>query len=367
MSTVQLTERTADRPGCASPASAPLRVERLAADSHELWDAFVASQPAGSTFHTSAWLESVATAFGHDVLYLAALRGERIVGVLPLACVRSLLARTMLVSVPYAIYGGVVANDAEAPDALLAEARRQAARLGAGCIDLRSEQAAFPDVTGVDRYVTFKRELPQAPGDVLGWLPRKARAAARNASSKHGLTVRFGDEQLPEVWRLYAESMRRLASLNYPYRFFEELMARTPSGHLVSMIYHDGRPIAGLVSFVYGATVLPYFVGAEEHARRLGAFNLIYQRLAERAVEMGCRLFDFGRSRLDNRGCCDFKRFQGFEPTPLGYQCDVQPGGSAPNLTPSNPKFSIPRKVWPVLPSWVTCRLGAWLSKHVPG
>ena len=171
-------------------------------------------------------MESVAAAFGHEVIYLAARRGQHLTGVLPLACVRSIIGGTMLVSVPYAVYGGPVTTDPEAPAALLRAVREQADRAGASYIEFRSEQAAFAGLRRIDRYVTFKRELPPSPADVPGWLPRKARAAARNAAKKFGLSVRFDDRQLRQVWRLYALSMRRLGSLNYPYRFFEELLAR---------------------------------------------------------------------------------------------------------------------------------------------
>jgi len=344
----------------------PLRVE-CAATRPALWDVFVVAQTDGSVFHTAAWLEAVRAAFGHEILYLTARRGPRCVGVLPLACVRSLLGGTMLVSVPYAIYGGVLACDAEAPGALLHEARLLADRCGAGSIELRSPHAAFEGLLPIDRYVTFRRELPEAAGEVLGWLPRKARAAARNAARKHGLSVRFGSGQLPVAWRLYSRSMWRLASLNYPYRFFEELVARMPDTHLVSVVYRGSTPVAGLLSFLYRETVLPYFVGGDAEARRAGAHNFIYQTLAERSVELGCRVFDFGRSRVDNTGCCDFKRFQGFEPTPLEYQCDVRPGGRAAALTPSNPKFALARRVWPRLPYPLAACLGAWVSRHVPG
>ena len=361
------TARPPETTGDASRPRLPLRIERLAQGDLGLWDPFVSGQPGSSFFHTTAWMESVAAAFGHEVIYLTARRGAQVVGVLPLARVRSLIAGTMLVSVPYAIYGGVVAEEPEAATALLEAARDEARRVKARCIDLRSERAAFTDLPRIDRYVTFKRELPDRPEDVLAWLPRKARAAARNARKKFGLTVRFDDDQLPQAWRLYSRSMRRLASLNYPYRFFEELVARSPSGHLVSMVYDGSRPVAGLVSFIFGDTVLPYFVGSTEDANRLSAFNLIYQTLAERAVELDLRVFDFGRSRIDNTGCCDFKRFQGFEPTPLEYQCDTQPGHKPPDLTPSNPRFSLARRIWPKLPLPVTARLGAWLAKHVPG
>jgi hypothetical protein len=87
----------------------------------------------------------------------------------------------------------------------------------------------------------------------------------------------------------------------------------------------------------------------------------------ERGVEESYRAFDFGRTRRDNSGSYNFKRFQGFEPQPLEYQRYIAPGANAPDLSPDNPKFRLARRIWPRLPLCVTRSLGARLSRHIPG
>jgi hypothetical protein len=105
----------------------------------------------------------------------------------------------------------------------------------------------------------------------------------------------------------------------------------------------------------------------DERLRCMGSTNLLYMATMERAVRCGLHWFDFGRSRRDNPGPYAFKRNQGFEPRVLGYQRYVPPGRSAPDLTPGNPRFGLARRIWPSLPLVATSRLGAWLSKSVPG
>jgi FemAB-related protein (PEP-CTERM system-associated) len=331
------------------------------------WDEFVRRSPDGSFFHTTAWMQSVRTAFGHPAIYLAAYRNGVQIGALPLFHVNSILGGSMLVSVPYAVYGGIVAADDDAKDALLDAAHKRMHGTRARCIDLRSVRGAVDGAPICSQYFTYRRTLPERPEDVLDWLPRKARAAARNARDKYGLTVEFDDRHLVTVWRLYALSMQRLASINYPFSFFRELIARSPGRHLVSLVRHQRAPIGGLVTFLHNDVALPYFVGCDARYHRCGVNNFIYLTAMERAVEIGCRVFDFGRSRRDNPGCCNFKRFQGFEPEVLEYQRILAPGRTAVNLTPSNPKFSLARKVWPKLPLALTRPLGAWVSRHVPG
>lgn len=333
----------------------------------EAWNAYIVNRSEATLFHSPAWQDALCASFPYRAHYLIADRDGRTVGIFPLFEVRSLLAGTMLVSVPHGIYGGVVCDDSAAADALLQAARQLARGVRARYIDIRSFDARWPGLPTVQRYVTFVKPLPASPEEVLEELPRKARAEVRRARDRFGLAVRFDDEELPTVWELYSRSMRRLGSPNAPQRFFEQLVKATPGGHLVSVVYAGDRAVAGLLSLVYRDTVLPYYSGSDDAAGEMGANNYLYATLMERAVGLGLRRFDFGRSRVDNKGSYEFKRNQGFEPRPLGYQFDVPDGGAAPNLTPSNPRFDLARRVWRKLPLALTRPLGAWLSASIPG
>ena len=343
------------------------RIVALSSEPRADWDRYVLDHPDGTLFHTLAWRDAVAETFGHEEHYLRATRGDCIVGVLPMFRVNSRFGGRMLVSVPYGVGGGILADDDEVVAALFAHARRVAEERDCCVIDLRSERALVPDLPIIDRYVGFSRELPDRPEDVLGWLPRKARAAARNACNKYKLTVSFGDKHLEEVWRLYSISMRRLASLTYPLKFFERLVSATPDRHWTCVVRWSGRTVAGLLTFLFRDRVMPYFIGTTDEAKRCSAANFIYFVTMERAVEESYRVFDFGRSRRDNTGSYDFKRFHGFEPRPLGYQCYTRPGSAPPNLTPTNPAFALARRVWPHLPLRLTQIVGCRLAKHIPG
>ncbi|HOW70163.1 MAG TPA: FemAB family PEP-CTERM system-associated protein [Phycisphaerae bacterium] len=358
-----------------------VEVRDLDESSVRAWEFYVAGHQDGTLFHTLLWRDAVREAFGHRSCYLTAWRGGACVGVFPLMQVSSCLAGTILVSVPYAVYGGTLADDPEAHAALLDRARQLAARLKAQWIDIRSVASQWPELPVVRRYVTFRKRLPRDVDRVMSSLPRKARAAARQAREVYHLEASFDDSHLGTVWSLYSRSMRRLASPNYPLKFFRYLVEHTPAvgsgtgtngedsrpGHMVQLIRHGCRPIAGLVSFVYRGTLMPYFSGCDDGFERTHPNNFLYLTAMERGVEAGCQAFDFGRSRVDNAGACNFKRFQGFEPTPLHYQYYVPDGGRAPNLHPGNARLSLARRVWPRLPLAVTRPLGSWLARSIPG
>jgi len=362
-----LTATVSVTPALRPSRPAECEVFELSSVENNQWNCFVRNSTDGSIFHTTAWMGAVQAAFGHRDASLLAKRGTEIVGVLPLGEVRSLLGGKMLVSVPYGIYGGLLTNDPGAKETLLTATAELAVERHARCVELRSPRAAWPRVPVVDRYVTYRKRLPDRSVDCLGALPRKARAAARAAREKYRLSVTVDDTHLESVWRLYCRTMRRLRSLNYPLRFFRELVSRTPGQHAVSLVSHGGRPIGGLVTFDFHGVAMPYFVGVDERFRKFNVYNYLYLAAMEHAVDMGCHTFDFGRSRRDNVGSCTFKKNQGFEPEPLEYQCYAPPGRTAPNLTPSNSRFAVARYLWPALPPSITRPLGSWLTRQIPG
>ena len=129
------------------PASAPA------------WDAFVEAHPDGSFFHLAAWRPVIERAFGHATHYTLAERDGAITGILPLAQVKTMLFGNALVSVPFCVYGGPLAADAETIAALEAHAEVLMRRTGAGAVEFRHRNRVDQRL---DRATGALRDLPQA-------------------------------------------------------------------------------------------------------------------------------------------------------------------------------------------------------------
>ncbi len=348
-----------------------IRIRRFVGEMATAWQSYVDGHSEGTLFHGLGWKRAVERAFGHQSRYLVAFRndnvGERVVGVFPLSEVNSVLAGRLLVSVPYATYGGILADDAETATALFAEARREGLSSGARSIEMRSIRASVPGVPVHRSHAMFRKALPQVAAHLSKALPRKARAAARRATEKYELTVEYDPAALPVVWELYSRSMRRLGSPNYPLRFFEKLASATGDAHVVQVIRHQGRPVAGLLTFLHRDTVMPYFAGLDERVSIYGLNNYLYAESMRWGIERGYRMYDFGRTRIDNTGSYNFKRFCGFEPELLSFQTYVMPGRAAADLSAGSARWAAARRVWKTLPLPVTRPLGAWLSRSIPG
>lgn len=330
------------------------------------WNAFVDNHPDGTIFHLLAWKNAVERAMSQRPHYRLAMRGDAVAGVLPLFEINSVVAGRFLVSVPYAALGGPI-GDESAVAALLDEARKLARCLNASSIELRTRRAVDPSLPCKSRHAYFEKRLPDCAAEIDEFLPRKARAAARKAASSERLTSDIDPDGLTTVWRLYARSMRRLGSPNYPLRLFQALRDELADRFWVQLVRDGANPVAGLIGFAYKNAMMPYFAGLDERVELYGLNHYLYRESMRRAIELGLTHYDFGRSRVDNPGPYNFKRHCGFEPTPLEYQTFVVDGHAAPDLSPTSPRWTLARDLWRRMPLVLTRPLGAWIAKSIPG
>jgi FemAB-related protein (PEP-CTERM system-associated) len=337
-----------------------LQVDRLSPhdrDGAARWDAFVQTGCAHATFfHRSAWQGLLRGVFHHETHYLVAHRGGTVAGVLPLAEVRSLLFGHALVSLPFAVYGGVAANDAEAVDALEAEAQRIARRLDVDHLELRNLQPRHADWPRQDLYVTFRKPLAADDEANLLAIPRKQRAMVRKGI-KNGLRA-VADAGVDRFFALYADNVHRHGTPALPRRWFEAL--RETFGHdcdVLTVEGQDGRPLSSVLNFWFRDEVLPYYAGDDESARDLAANDFKYHALMRHAVARGARVFDYGRSK-QGTGSFAFKKNWGFEPTPLHYEYRLYRRAAVPQNNPSNGKFRLLIEAWRRLPVPVANTVG---------
>ena len=338
-----------------------LRVRAFSRDDGARWDAFVAQCPDATFFHLIGWKDILEECFGHRTHYLLAERGPRLVGVLPLAEVRSLLFGHALVSLPFCAVGGAAASETDAIDALHGAARQLGERVGAEYLELRNRALREPSWPRQDLYAAFRKELAPDAEANLRAIPRKQRAMVRKGIA-NGLLSRV-DARVDTFFSLYADNVHRHGTPPLAKRYFEAL-GKTFGRDVEVLTVCDpsGRPVSGVLSFYFRDEVLPYYAGDLLAARELAANDFKYWELMRRACERGIRVFDYGRSKRGT-GPFDFKRNWGFEPAPLAYEYCLYRREGIPENNPLNPKYRALIALWRRLPVPVANFLGPHLVK----
>ncbi len=327
------------------------------------WEAYVAAHPEATFFHRYPWARVLRRAFGHRQHFLLAERQDTVVGLLPLAEVRSRLFGHTLASLPFCVYGGVLADDPAAVDALRDAARQLATSLGVDSLELRNQQPSGSDWPTKDLYYTFRKTITGDNEANLKAIPNRQRAMIRKAI-KHGLQS-DEDSGTQRLYRVYAESVRNLGTPVFSRRYLDILREEFGKDCRVLMISEDGVDVAGVMSFYFRDEVLPYYGGSVARAREIrGCNHFMYWELMRRSAEEGQRVFDFGRSKRDT-GPFDFKKHWGFEPQPLPYEYFLVRADEVPNVSPSNPKYRLLVNTWRRLPLPVANFLGPPLARHL--
>ena len=345
---------------------ADVEVRPGAPELDEARDEFVLGHDRGSFFHLSGWRRAVERVFKYEARDLFAYDGDELVGVLPMMYAPGLSGGKSLISMPYGVYGGPIGNDPAVEQALLEEASGIADREQVKYLELRYATDPGPDLVGTSLYDTFIRDLPEDPDDVLARMPKKSRAEARKARKKHGLELSQGTWYIDDLYRLFLANKHALGSPALPRRMFATLMDEFSGRVHVHLVRRGSQPLAAVMSFVYGDTLLAYYSGTAPQAdREYSASNFMYMSLQEWAVREGFRVFDFGRSRADS-GAHRFKVHQGFEPRPLHYRYHLVRKRRTPSFTPSNPKVRILQETWRRMPQWLARRLSNRLSVYLP-
>jgi FemAB-related protein (PEP-CTERM system-associated) len=336
-----------------------LEVKLLTHDKVSAWDDFVRAHAEGTFFHLSAWREVLQKAFGHRSHYLYVESAGTVRGVLPLAEIRSMLFGHSLVSTPFCVYGGIVADGEAAAIALRDRACELARELGVDHLEMRNRRRQHPDWPAKDLYVTFRKHiLEESEANMLA-IPRKQRAMVRKGIQK-GLRAEM-DDDVDRVFDIYSESLRNLGTPVFSRRYLQVLKQTFGADCEVLTVTTEGQPVASVLSFLFRDEVLPYYGGGTTAARAVAGNDFLYWEVMERARQQGRKLFDYGRSKIGS-GAFDFKKNWGFEAEPLFYEYFLVKATEMPNLSPANPRYSMVIKVWQRLPLWLTRRLGPWLA-----
>ncbi len=345
-----------------SPAAVAVRPYRT--DDAGRWDDFVRTCAGGTFFHLSAWRRVIERAFGHRTHYLLSERAGAVTGVLPLTHVRSALFGSSLISNAFAVYGGPIAADEGSLRALESAAARLMDTIGAPVLELRgfSEgRADWPQKS--DLYATFRKPIDPAVEANLKAVPRKQRAMIRKGIG-HGLRSQI-DDGVDRLHGVYAESVRNLGTPVFAKSYFRILLEEfTGCCDIVTITTPGGAAVASVLNFYFRDQVLPFYGGGVAAARSLAANDFMYWEVMRRACERGCRVFDFGRSKLDT-GAYAFKRNWGFAPAPLVYQFRVAAGYRVPDLNPLNPKLRLLIAAWKKLPLPLANRLGPSIVRGI--
>lgn len=340
-----------------------MEIKQLMQQDVQRWDAYVEQAEEASFFHRAGWRRVLEQAFGHRACFLFAERAGEIVGILPLGHIRSRIFGNTLISTPFCVYGGVVADDDAARQVLEQAAIELAQKLGVDCLELRNQSVRHEDWPAKrDLYVTFRKEIDADLDQNMKNIPRKQRAMVRKGI-KAGLESCW-DEGIERFYDAYSRSVHALGTPVFSRRYFQVLKQVFGDDCRILSVTRNGQLIASVMNFYFKDQVLPYYGGGTEQARAVKGNDFMYWEVMRRACEAGIKVFDYGRSKVGT-GSYSFKKNWGFEPEPLNYEYVLVKADTVPDINPLNPKYRLFISAWKKMPLAMTRIVGPYIVRNL--
>jgi serine/alanine adding enzyme len=328
------------------------------------WDGFVRGQPGWTHFHLLGWKSVMERALGHECVYLTARAADgSLCGVLPLVRVRSRLFGHYLVSMPFLNYGGPLGSP-EAVRALAEMALALANESGVRLLELRSRRELPLALPASHHKITVLLDLPVGdPSPLWDGLKAKVRSQVRRPQ-KEGVEVRFGLEQERAFYTVFARHMRDLGTPVLAHELFETIGSTFPDDVWYGCAWLKDAPIAAGCGFRWGDEFEMTWASALRQYNPIAPNMLLYWRFMERCIELGVRVFNFGRC-TPGGGTHQFKRQWGGRDEQLWWYR----GGAAAEVgtpSPGDGAYAWGPKVWRHLPLGLANALGPRIVRYIP-
>lgn len=349
-----------ERPGQKTGQAARPAVRVLRGDD-PVWHA-IQSDSRFSVYHRRPWRDLVKRTFGHEPLYLAALRGEALIDILPAFLVSKPVLGTKVISTPYeGSYGGFSSTDWEARDALVRELVRIARDRRAKFVEIRSRT---PLVGLMGSGFIHQQPLLTSNLDLVdvksNWeqLSAKHRRNVRSAS-KHGVKISEAvDLRQMRVFHAIATSHYRSLGVPFPGRlYFDEIWSslRTNGYATLLIAKRESEVLGGHLLLFSGTDLISKYAAYRKGNpyRRMNASYALHWEAIRIGAERGFASLNMGVTGASNTGLLDFKSRFGAQTTPVHFYY-LPLCGKIPDLSRMYDGFAALKKLWALMPTTLT-------------
>jgi len=285
------------------------------------WNSIVTTHQDAKIYHLYEWGILLNTIHDHRIFYL-----KENTAVLLLALVNSPLFGKRLISLPFADYGGPIANDLEDLRKILERTKQLAKNLNVDYVEIRAPPLKYQSILGEhgftkrENYFTFIIELDRSIEDLWAGIGKKNRNMVRKAK-RSGIRIKEAEnkEDLRVFYYLYLKTMKKLGSPPQPYSYFKKIWDLFYPDHLlIPIAMLDNIPIAAGLFFLYKDKIHYAYGCSLKDYLTYGPNNLILWYVIEWGNKRGFKSLDLGRTRK-NAGNVLFKKRWGGEKVSMPY------------------------------------------------
>lgn len=340
-------------------------IEELSNKDEQAWDNYVKTHDNTTFYHLIGWKELIEKVYNQKPIYLMARDEEAIQGILPLFLVKNKFLGKRLISIPFAIIGGVCAMRNIAKKMLIDKAIELTKSLDCDYLELRHlKEENRSDLKKNSDYFSFLLDLRADHEELWKNLRKTYRNLIRRAK-KNDLQIKLNSNNLRKFYDIYSIGQRDLGTPIQSFSWIRNLFFDFSNNHTIATVEHNGKIISVFLLRYFNDTVSGIYAYSLKEYRHLYPTHLLYWELIKDSCEKGLKWFDFGRS-IKTSGTYFFKNGWHAKPIQLNYQYYLNKARKIPNTSQANLKRQLFAKVWKRLPLSVANTLGPAIRKYFP-
>ncbi len=338
-----------------------MEIQEIKKSDEKKWDEYVLNHPNSTFYHQLKWEKVVNRCYGHKSYYLLATEDEYIRGLLPLFFMKSMFFGNKMVSLPFAPYGGVIADSSEVEKLLIQSAIKITQDVGGDYLEIRDNLERDSELVMNTRYKTMILKLNKDPELVWRSFSNKVRNAIKKSLN---FKLHIGKGNVEEFYNLYSKNMRDLGTPTHSKKFFHAIISEFNDQVDILVVKKDNKPVSSAIIMNFKETSISGWAASDRSYNSLNSNNLLYWSAIKSACENGYEFFDFGRS-IEGSGTFRFKKPWGAEPHQLFYSYYLNSSIKIlPNTSTLNTKRILFSKIYKIAPLQIANIIGPGLRRH---
>jgi hypothetical protein len=286
------------------------------------WDASLARDPRATIFHSAAWAEVLAGAYGYAPHYFAIHEAGAVKSLLPLMEVNSSLTGRRGVSLPFTDECEPIFSDPDSFKRLVQSATALGRQRGWKYVEFRGGRNLFGYVPASLSFYGHDLALTGGEEQLFGRVDGSIRRAIRKAE-KEGVKVEVTDtlEAVRTFYSLLCQTRKRHGLPPQPFALFQNIHRHVLARKLGVLVLatFSGQPIAAGVYFGFGARATYKYGASDARFQHLRGNNLVMWEAIKWHAAQGFQNLHLGRTSLGNDGLRRFKLNWGAAEHPIQY------------------------------------------------
>lgn len=327
------------------------------------WNDFLSEFESHSTYHRPEWLQALSD-YSNFKLFLFVLKiDNKIVAGVPMLFMQSYLFGRNMIALPYVNYGGILAYSNEFTIRLVENLRNWATGQKIDYFEFRTTTPGLNLPVKTEK-CSMLLPLPSTDSQLEEQLTAKVRAQYKKSSAYNPEVLFGGLELLEDFYKVFARNMRDLGTPVYSKSIFRKILKKKETNSFLCVVKINNKPVS--VAFLTGYRDMLEIPWAStlKSANKYDANMWMYRMILKRAIGLGYKYFDFGRSTTD-ANTYKFKKQWGAKPIQHHWYYLLE-SGPIPQTNANNPKYRFLVAAWKRLPVWLANIIGPHLVKNIP-